>query len=487
MPASPAADVKEEADIVATIEGTVENRPLSQPPYSAFSPARKKFILSIVVAKSFIAPVSAGIYMPLLPILAEDLNVSPTLINLTVTVFMLTFAVAPLFFASLSDVGGRKPVYVLGLSIGIGANIALASAPAHYASFMVLRVIQAFGGSALYSLGAGTVVDIFEPKQRGRAISYYSLGPQLGPILGPVIGGLIAQRSTWRWTFGFLAIFGGFCLLVSMFLLPETLRSRVGNGAIHDGKPWIQWPSFSERAEPKAGEVVLRRPSRRNIPIFMKHPIIMFSCINVSILFGSYYCLSVAFPTVLQERYGFNSGKIGAAYLAPGISMTCGSVICGHLSDWAHRRHLEKTETEEAAPERRLHLQFIGTALFPIGVLIYGWLGNFSIGVSGVIMSMAICGFALSWTLSTNTTYVTLVQPGQAATLVALTSLLRNPAAAIGAAVIDPLIKAEGFGWCFTGLAIFDLISTGIALLSLAKGPSWREAFEKKHGRSIHR
>lgn len=71
--------------------------------------------------------------------------------------------------------------------------------------------------------------------------------------------------------------------------------------------------------------------------------------------------------------------------------MTCGSVICGHLSDWAHRRHLEKTKAKEAAPERRLHLQFIGTALFPIGVLIYGWLGNFSIGVPGVIISMAIC------------------------------------------------------------------------------------------------
>lgn len=69
---------------------------------------------------------------------------------------------------------------------------------------MVLRVVQAFGGSALYSLGVGTVADIFEPKQRGRAISYYSLGPQLGPILGPAIGGAIAQRSTWRWTFGFL-------------------------------------------------------------------------------------------------------------------------------------------------------------------------------------------------------------------------------------------------------------------------------------------
>ncbi|QSS59358.1 dityrosine transporter A [Histoplasma capsulatum] len=477
MAASSPADVNEEEGISAKKDGTTESPPVAQQPYSAFSAARKKFILSLVVAKAFIAPVSGSIYMPLLPVLTEDLKVSPTLINLTVTVFMLTFAVAPLLFASLSDARGRKPVYVLGLLIGIGANIALASAPAHYASFMILRVVQAFGGSALYSLGAGTVVDIFEPKQRGRAISYYSLGPQLGPILGPVIGGMIAQRSTWRWTFGFLAIFGSVCLLVSLFLLPETLRSRVGNGSIHDGKSWLQWPSFNKRAELTPREIATQRPSRRNIPIFMRHPIIMLSCINVSILFGSYYCLSVTFPSVLQERYGFNNAEIGLAFLAPGLGMTCGSVICGHLSDWARQRHLEKTKADEAAPEQRLHIQIIGTALFPIGVLLYGWLGNFGIGVAG--------GFAFSWTLSTNNTYVTLVAPGQAATLVALTSLLRNPAAAIGAALIDPLISAEGFGWCFTGLAIVDLSSTGIALLSLAKGSSWREAFEKTHGKSM--
>lgn len=94
MAASPTANANEGEGISATKEGTVESPPLAQPPYSAFSPARKKFILSIVIAKAFIAPVSAGIYMPLLPTLAEDLNVSPTLINLTVTVFMLTFAVA---------------------------------------------------------------------------------------------------------------------------------------------------------------------------------------------------------------------------------------------------------------------------------------------------------------------------------------------------------------------------------------------------------
>lgn len=86
------------------------------------------------------------------------------------------------------------------------ANIALAAAPARYASFVVLRMVQGFGASALYSVGAGCIADVFEPRQRARAIAVFSLGPQLGPVLGPSIGGAIAQNEGWRWTFGFLGI-----------------------------------------------------------------------------------------------------------------------------------------------------------------------------------------------------------------------------------------------------------------------------------------
>jgi len=50
----------------------------------------------------------------------------------------------------------------------------------------------------------------------------------------------------------------------------------------------------------------------------MKHPIIMLSCINTALLFGSYYCLAVTFPTVLEGRFGFRTVETGLSYLAPG-------------------------------------------------------------------------------------------------------------------------------------------------------------------------
>jgi hypothetical protein len=76
-------------------EGNVAKSPLA-PPYTAFSPARRNTMLAVVTWTAFLGPLSGNIYLPLLPILERELRVSATLINFTVTVFMLVFAVAVL-------------------------------------------------------------------------------------------------------------------------------------------------------------------------------------------------------------------------------------------------------------------------------------------------------------------------------------------------------------------------------------------------------
>jgi MFS family permease len=95
-------------------------------------------------------------------------------------------------------------VYVTGLGSFLIANLLLASIPANIGALFVLRIFQAVGSCIVFSVGAGTVADVTEPKQRASAIAWFLLGPQLGPILGPLIGGWFADESRWRWIFGFL-------------------------------------------------------------------------------------------------------------------------------------------------------------------------------------------------------------------------------------------------------------------------------------------
>ena len=64
----------------------------------------------------------------------------------------------------------------------------------------------------------------------------------------------------------------------------------------------------------------------------------------------------------------------------------------------------------------------------------------------------------MTWVFVSSTTYQTECFPTYAATLVALAGLLRNPAAAVAAVTIDPLTDVMGFGWCYTGLGLLNLV-----------------------------
>lgn len=77
------------------------------------------------------------------------------------------------------------------------------------------------------SMGAGTIADIFEPHERGRAFSYYTCGALIGPAVGPIIGGYLNEGLGWRSNFWFLSIFCFCTWLGFVFFLPETWRPSI--------------------------------------------------------------------------------------------------------------------------------------------------------------------------------------------------------------------------------------------------------------------
>lgn len=129
-------------------------------PYCGFSSARRRFIIAIVSAAGFLGPLAGGIYLPALPVLAEDFNVGSAAINGTVSVFMALCAFAPLFWSAFADWKGRRPLYITSLAIYLLANILMAALPANFGALVFLRMVQAFGCSSVISLGAGTIADV---------------------------------------------------------------------------------------------------------------------------------------------------------------------------------------------------------------------------------------------------------------------------------------------------------------------------------------
>ena len=88
----------------------------------------------------------------------------------------------------------------------------------------------------------------------------------------------------------------------------------------------------------------------------------------------------------------------------------------------------------------------------------------------------------MTWVFITTTSYLTESVKNTTATLVALASLFRNPAAAVAAVVIRPLYVRMGIGWCFTGLAIVELGCVASILWLMIVGKGMRERLERSEG-----
>ena len=107
----------------ATEDVEASHQETATPAYSVFSNRQRKFIISMVACAGFFSTLSANIYFPALNALSRDLKVSNSLINLTLTSYMVFQGLAPTIFGDLADMIGRRPAYILGFIIYISTRI----------------------------------------------------------------------------------------------------------------------------------------------------------------------------------------------------------------------------------------------------------------------------------------------------------------------------------------------------------------------------
>jgi MFS family permease len=110
--------------------------------YSVFTRAEKWCIVAMVAYAAWFSTLSSFIYFPALHVLSQSFGVSVSNINLTITSYMAIATIAPTLVGDAADIGGRRPVYVITLTLYIGANIGIALSKS-YRALLGLRVLQA--------------------------------------------------------------------------------------------------------------------------------------------------------------------------------------------------------------------------------------------------------------------------------------------------------------------------------------------------------
>ncbi|KAL4953152.1 major facilitator superfamily domain-containing protein [Aspergillus filifer] len=352
------------------------------PQYSSFSTGQKRLIVTMVTLGSFFSPLSGQIYYPIMPTLVQTYDLTPALINLTITSYMLLQGLAPAFMGTFADVCGRRPAYILSFTIYTVANIGIAL-QTNYPALMVLRCLQSAGSSGTVAFGYGVISDIATPAERGTYVGPMSAGTMLGPALGPVIGGLLARYFGWRSVFWFLVIVSGGFLVCFWALVPETARGVVGDGSIIPKEWWRlsgkQLLRQRQRNEKSAGGLAVNavqidadekgtetvRPASSTIKLHFPNPIKTLAILlepdalilisSIGLLMITNAALLTSTPGLFKEIWDFNDLQIGLCFIPLGIGASLGAIVNGYVLNENYRRHHQRqaeasSSTTPAAP-----------------------------------------------------------------------------------------------------------------------------------------
>ena len=193
-----------------------------------------------------VVSLSSTLYTSGIPGLQEDFHVSKLVALLGVTTYLLGMGIGSIIFAPLSELMGRRLVYIVSMTIFL--LLLLPSALArNIESILVSRFFGGLFGSALMSNSPASVNDIVSDKHRALAFGFWSIGPTNGPVYGPIIGGFVFQYLGWRWTNWIVLIIGAVVLVliasVKETYAPVILKRRAARKRkeTQDPKWWTRY------------------------------------------------------------------------------------------------------------------------------------------------------------------------------------------------------------------------------------------------------
>ncbi|HEX6555335.1 MAG TPA: MDR family MFS transporter [Ktedonobacteraceae bacterium] len=140
------------------------------------------------------------------------------------TAYLLTSTVTVPIYGKLSDLFGRKPIFLFGIVLFLTGS-ALSGASQSMNQLIAFRAFQGLGTGALIPIAIAVVGDLFTPRERGKWQGVTGAVFGISALIGPTLGGWITQYSSWRWVFYVNLPVGLLALLVLIFLMP-TLRGK---------------------------------------------------------------------------------------------------------------------------------------------------------------------------------------------------------------------------------------------------------------------
>ena len=176
-------------------------------------------VLGLLVA---LGPLTIDMYLPALPRIAEDLSVSSSVVQLTLTGTLAGLALGQLIIGPLSDSLGRRRPLMAGIVLHMLASVVCFFAP-NIEVLGIARGVQGMGAAATMVVAFAIVGDLFVESVAATVFSRLMLVLGVAPVVAPSLGAAVLLRASWHWVFAVLVVLAGALLLLAALALPETL------------------------------------------------------------------------------------------------------------------------------------------------------------------------------------------------------------------------------------------------------------------------
>ena len=188
------------------------------------SDARKRRVLYGVMLSVFLAAMESTVVATAMPRVVESLG-GVHIYSWVFSGFLLTSTVTMPLWGRLSDLFGRRPVYLGGLALFLLGS-ALSGASQDMRQLIGFRMLQGLGAGSLMTLGMTTIGELFGLEQRARMQGYVSAMWGVASLLGPLLGGLLTDLGSWRWVFYVNLPFGAVAIALLAGTLPDVAVRR---------------------------------------------------------------------------------------------------------------------------------------------------------------------------------------------------------------------------------------------------------------------
>ncbi|KAA8569273.1 hypothetical protein EYC84_000934 [Monilinia fructicola] len=412
-----------------------------------WSTSYKSWITFLMGMLALSASLGSSIISPAANIIAAYIGVEREVSVLSVSLYILGFAVGPLCWAPISEIWGRRwgmlpAVFCLGIfSIGTASS-------QNATALFLTRFFGGLFGSAPVSIVSAALGDIWSPKARGTAVTFYAVAVVGGPTLGPLIGSalLVNSKMGWRWTEYLEAIWVFTILTLNFFCLPEVytpvllkekavhLRRETGNNAYFH-------PHEAIKVDAKT---MITKHFSRPILMLTTEPIVTCIAFYASFVYSLLYLTLEVFPIVFSEKRGW--GPVDSSIPFLGLFIGVLLSIAVNLGNQPRYARIVDAAGGRPVPEARLAPMAFGGVVFAIGLFWFGWTADPSIHWILPVLAAVFIGAGFNIIFQQCINFLVDTYALYAASAVSANTFLRSILAAAFPLVAGPMFRGMGVG-----------------------------------------